>query len=244
MTIIDPNLCFVLEPFPGTPKKTPHTSLKVGELNRIYNEIVEPAVTGRNLRIVRSSHITRSGYITREHKENTLQAGLIIANVTEADPIVMFCLALRYAQPAPNPDYSVIGLLDREKPNIFDLPRVLTGPITYGLTPTTDQLGDAAQEYDALNAMQSARNELIHAVEQHIIAREQMAAYRPPAVTGGSAASGAAPETVSPPSQSNTTPSETEAFEKFLKSKIQQMLNAEREDYGVRRLHDRLFDHR
>ena len=242
MTTKDPNLCFVLEPTPVKQRDDAHPdALTHGDLNTIFNQIIEPSITGRGFRIVRSSHITRSGYMTREHKDHTTKAALVIANITTADPIVMFCLALRYSMTTAKPNHSVIGLLDREQFNIFDLPSVIVGPIPYGLTPEPHLDATASQETDVADAIQSARNDLTHSVGQFIDWSKpagdpigQDSAY--------TAAHTKAENTAKYPESDNSD--DTDAFDRFLKARIRALLNEDNTDYAARKLQQRLFDHR
>lgn len=242
MTTKDPNLCFVLEPTPVKQRDATHpNALTHADLNTIFNQIIEPSITGRGFRIVRSSHITRSGYMTREHKDHTTKAALVIANITTSDPIVMFCLALRYSMTTAKPNHSVIGLLDREQLNIFDLPSVIVGPIPYGLTPEPHLDPEASKEINVADAIQSARNDLIHSVGQFID-------WNKPAgdpINQDSAYSATPTNTENTAKYTESTDSDdTDAFDRFLKARIRALLNEDNSNYAARKLQQRLFDHR
>ena len=242
MTIKDTNLCFVLEPTPVKQRDDAHPhALTHGDLNTIFNQIIEPSIAGRGFRIVRSSHITRSGNMTREHKDYTSKADLVIANITTADPIVMFCLALRYAVAKENPNHSVIGLLDREQVNIFDLPSVIVGPIPYGLTSEDHLKVETSKETNVADTIQSARNDLIHSVGQFIDWNKP--AGDPIGQDGAYPAMHTKAENTTKYTGSDDS-DDTDAFDRFLKARIRALLNEDNSNYAARKLQQRLFDHR
>jgi hypothetical protein len=165
----------------------------------------------------------------------------VIANITTADPIVMFCLALRYAVAKENPNHSVIGLLDREQFNIFDLPSVIVGPIPYGLTPEPHLDAEASKETNVADAIQSARNDLIHSVGQFIDWNKP--AGNPISQDSAYNATHTKAENTTKYTGSDDS-DDTDAFDRFLKARIRALLNEDNSNYAARKLQQRLFDHR
>jgi hypothetical protein len=67
----------------------------VGLLAKYFDQLIEPAVDGNGFRIVRSSQISTSHFVTRQHLQLARDAELMIANLSAADPVVYYCVAYR-----------------------------------------------------------------------------------------------------------------------------------------------------
>ena len=135
--------CFILEPRYWDEDKTVDRFTKLG-VERIYETIIEPAVTGFNFRILRSSDFGNSGAVEREHVTMAAEADLLIANITGADPMVHYCLGYRAAL------HKAAGLLDNSQPIItmqdradpkahFYVQGPLAYPVQYGKDPNGEQ---------------------------------------------------------------------------------------------------------
>lgn len=131
--------CFILEPRYMDEGGTESHPVKK-EVERIYETIIEPAVTGFNFRILRSSDFGNSGAVEREHVTMAAEADLLIANITGADPMVHYCLGYRAAL------HKAAGLLDNSQPIItmqdradpkahFYVQGPLAYPVQYGKNP-------------------------------------------------------------------------------------------------------------
>jgi len=135
--------CFILEPRYWDEDKTADRFTK-SAVERIYETIIEPAVTGFNFRILRSSDFGNSGAVEREHVTMAAEADLLIANITGADPMVHYCLGYRAAL------HKAAGLLDNSQPIItmqdradpkahFYVQGPLAYPVQYGKAPDGEQ---------------------------------------------------------------------------------------------------------
>ncbi len=112
--------------------------LSLDQVTAIYERIIEPAVTGFNFRILRSSDYTTSGAVEREHMAHAAEADLIIANISWADPVVHFCLGYRAAQHKATDGYDnkqpIIAMQDlSDESRHFYLPGPLAYPVKYSL---------------------------------------------------------------------------------------------------------------
>lgn len=135
--------CFILEPRYWDEDKKESRFTKT-DVERIYETIIEPAVTGFNFRILRSSDFGNSGAVEREHVTMAAEADLLIANITKADAMVHYCLGYRAAL------HKAAGLLDNSQPIItmqdradpkahFYVQGPLAYPVQYGRDPSGEQ---------------------------------------------------------------------------------------------------------
>lgn len=141
--------CFILEPryWEDDTKADRFTKTDV---ERIYETIIEPAVTGFNFRILRSSDFGNSGAVEREHVTMAAEADLLIANITKADPMVHYCLgyraALHKAAGLLANSQPIITMQDRADPKAhFYVQGPLAYPVQYGRDPNGDQAGTAGE---------------------------------------------------------------------------------------------------
>ena len=133
--------CFVLEPYYA--RDNPHRP----EFDTLFDMVIESAVDGQNYRIVRSSGLRRATFITREHHQLAQEADLMIANLTDSDPMVMFCLATRLTRqeclrsvpgrhdtgPARYWELPTLLLRDQATPNPLEVHGRWEPPVVYKL---------------------------------------------------------------------------------------------------------------
>lgn len=212
-TTYDRNLCFVLEPstnirdLDSLPENPSHEKNAKAEQkyeavtrmnNVLYNHVIEPAVEGRGFRIVRSSEISTQNMMTREHENRIDEAGIVIANLTGADPIIYYCLARLMARIDEREDQKdsscpqfVIALREADEANLFDLPGPLANPIKYTAERSTFTASVSALTERENEAIVGARRDLMRAVRRADLAlRPQVHSG---GATGGTTAAGGNP---------------------------------------------------
>lgn len=89
----DERFCFVLSPI-GSP-----TSEARRRANGIIDEIIQPALP--DFRVERADHDKAPGIVTERIVENVLDADLVVADLTNVNPNVMYELAVRHATGEP-----------------------------------------------------------------------------------------------------------------------------------------------
>ena len=174
-------ICFVLEPHwrddgdNNQPEQEKNKKQRERENNLIFEEIIEPAVAAHGYRVVRSSHLCQSGYVTREHQRLAEEAELVIANLTHDDPVAYFCLAWRLGK-TTFPDLLV--LLHEGADRLIEAPVLNVPPVLYNLTiPAEDPQTKDSERIDSYRRnIQLSRNNLTRQVKQLV----DVAALRTP----------------------------------------------------------------
>lgn len=100
---IDPNLCFVLMPFRP-------------EFTRIYNEVLQPAISKAGLKPLRADEVFSPTPIVEDVWAHIGKSRLIIADVTDKNPNVFYELGLAHAIGKP-----VIIITQRKEDVPFDI---------------------------------------------------------------------------------------------------------------------------
>ena len=93
----DRKVCFVVM---GYGKKTAYTDdhkPRVLDLDATFETIIEPAVTGANLRCVRSDKMLNSGMIDTRMYEMLLRADLVVADISTGNVNAVYELGVRHA---------------------------------------------------------------------------------------------------------------------------------------------------
>ena len=86
--------CFVVM---GFGKKTDFAQNKTFDLDKSYNYIIKPAVEAASFKCVRADEIQHAGNINVPMYEQLLEADLVIADLSTANPNAFFELGVRYA---------------------------------------------------------------------------------------------------------------------------------------------------
>jgi hypothetical protein len=89
------DVCFVISPI-GTDE-----SVQRKHADLVFGSIVEPALEGLSLRVVRADKIGKPGMITRQVAEHLVRSPLVIADLSFGNPNVFYELALRHASRRP-----------------------------------------------------------------------------------------------------------------------------------------------
>lgn len=159
------------------------------ERDLVYEEIIEPAVQGRGYRIIRSSERPYGERVTPQIQELSRDADLLIANLTDHDPQVFFCLALRLSQasaPVPEtltmiPKHTLL-LLRGGQDHILELGSSVEFPIRYDIEAINSaRKGPPGRIDKARTGILEARRQLSVLVEkiQEREARSAVAAAMP-----------------------------------------------------------------
>jgi hypothetical protein len=125
------NVCFLVTPIgdDGSDQRA-HADLMLGSL-------IEPALEGLGLRIVRADRISTPGMITAQVIDHLVRAPLVIADLSFGNPNVFYELALRHASRRP-----AVQLIRAGDHLPFDVGQFRTVPIDmtsiYTLVPQID----------------------------------------------------------------------------------------------------------
>ncbi len=261
----DPKLCFVLEPQAVDPdpqeseaheKSTPNLMQdqhSTNDLDFLFRHIVEPAIDGRGFRIVRSSGISFNDMMTREHENLVDDAGLVIANLTKADPIVFYCLARRMAQTARNDRPYIVTIQRRGDRNLFDIPGPFADPILYGNDLPTEGRKETSIRDEGLEAIIRARTDLTRAVQRvnddlldsdsanHASHSAEKGAGEPGTSSSSQSAQGMNRANQSAMGNSGE-PSNTVTFDQEIGRLVRALMLSDKDDYSLKRFRDRLLD--
>jgi hypothetical protein len=96
LTVGDKKTCFVVM---GFGEKTDYYSSpqRVLNLNRTFEDIIEPAVTAAGLECIRADKIIHSTVIDKPMYENLLEADLVIADLSTSNVNAIYELGVRHA---------------------------------------------------------------------------------------------------------------------------------------------------
>ncbi len=115
-----PQICFVVM---GFGKKTDYSATpRTLDLDATYEGIIEPAVKEAGLECIRADKVMHSGVIDKPMYELLLQADLVIADISTANPNALYELGVRHAL-RPN---STIIMKEIDGKFLFDLNHVAT----------------------------------------------------------------------------------------------------------------------
>ncbi|MBF0332477.1 MAG: hypothetical protein HQL40_02375 [Alphaproteobacteria bacterium] len=163
-------ICFYAEPWYGDDKA------KRDKAEKIFEEVVEPAVDGRGFHIVRSTALPHPDYVTREHLRLATTEALMIADISIYDPMVVFCLAAREALKldacgeragAARAHLWTLLLLEEGNRALFEVPGIYAYPVRY----LYDQPPRAAGEREEAGTLRTmhlldARRDLTRHIER------------------------------------------------------------------------------
>ncbi len=156
----------------------------VGVLAKYFDQLIEPAVDGNGFRIVRSSQISTSHFVTRQHLQLARDAELMIANLSAADPVVYYCVAYRLrCREDLNNDHGTIFVRHTSCKPLLDNLKVQTVP--FGLSkeivstpPLPVSIDDLERESDRV--VNEARRALTDCVSNYFaVARASEAPAEP-----------------------------------------------------------------
>ena len=168
--------CFILEPRAveslGPTGFGPNGErFTIQQVNELFDELIEPALSGFGFRIMRSQDFGFSGAVERDHVQQARSADLIIANVTWADPVVLFGLGYRVALHDSDDagggldDFQPIIALqsDKDQSTHFYIRGSIAYPVRYDRpTPRSD-----------MNRYVPARQDLVDAIRKWQRAKEK-----------------------------------------------------------------------
>ncbi len=140
--------CFVVMGF-GT--KTDYVNGRKLDLNKSYRLLIKPVVESKGLECVRADEITHSGSIDIQMYQELLQADLVIADLSTANPNAIYELGVRHALRP----YTTIVISEDKLVYPFDLNHIL---IT-----SYQHLGDAI-DYEEVERFREALGKLIDTV--------------------------------------------------------------------------------
>ena len=102
--------CFVICPIGSEGSETRIRS------NKLFNHIIEPAVSEYGYTPIRADRLSEPGSITAQVIEKTVESDLVIADLTNHNPNVFYELAIRHATAKP-----FIQLIDASQDIPFDI---------------------------------------------------------------------------------------------------------------------------
>ncbi len=140
--------CFVVMGF-GT--KTDYVNGRKLDLNKSYRLLIKPVVEAKGLECVRADEITHSGSIDVQMYRELLQADLVIADLSTANPNAIYELGVRHALRP----YTTIVMAEDKLVYPFDLNHILI--ISY------QHLGDAI-DYEEVERFREKLGEMIDTV--------------------------------------------------------------------------------
>lgn len=140
--------CFVVM---GFGVKTDYVNGRKLDLNKSYRLLIKPVVESKGLVCVRADEITHSGSIDVQMYKELLQADLVIADLSTANPNALYELGVRHALRP----YTTIVISEDKLINPFDLNHIL---IT-----SYQHLGDAI-DYEEVERFRGALGKLIDSV--------------------------------------------------------------------------------
>lgn len=125
------NVCFIVSPIGSEgSEQRKHSNLILGSL-------IEPALDGFDLRIVRADKISKPGMITAQVIDHLVRAPLVIADLSYGNPNVYYELALRHACRKP-----VVQIIRSSDHLPFDVGQFRTVPLDmtdlYSFVPQLD----------------------------------------------------------------------------------------------------------
>lgn len=133
----DKNFCFVISPIgdPGTPTRD--------IADGVLKEIIEPALED-DFHVERADHVPAPGIVTDQIIENLIEADLVVADLSDHNPNVMYELAIRHSQEKP---FVQIAQEGTDLPfDIAPVHVVFYNPRLKGRSDTVEDLREAARK--------------------------------------------------------------------------------------------------
>jgi hypothetical protein len=147
--------CFVIGPIGNRhAADSSEERLRYEEALQVFEEIIQPACARHDLEPVRADGLARAGEITEQVFRRLHDDDVVIADLTEANPNVMYELGLRHTRDALTLQVGEFGRLP------FDVNVIRTVQFSrsrYGMIQARDELASLLQaglsgEYDAVSA--------------------------------------------------------------------------------------------
>jgi len=108
--MLDEKLCFVIAPIGEDDSDIRKRS------DQIFKHIIDPIATKHGYKAIRADHVEKLGSITTDLVEHLLKDPLVIADLTDHNPNVMYELAIRHAVRKP-----VVQLIQKGEKLPFDV---------------------------------------------------------------------------------------------------------------------------
>jgi hypothetical protein len=146
----DEKTCFVVM---GFGEKTDYQTQRTLNLDKTYKGIIKPAVEQCGLKCIRADDIVHAGNIDRPMYEHLLDADLVIADLSTANPNAIYELGVRHALRP----YTTIIMVENEFKFPFDL--------NHQLFRTYEHMGKGIDFEEVMRVRQilvTAINELVH----------------------------------------------------------------------------------
>lgn len=143
-----PLQCFVVM---GFGRKTDLATGRQLDLDKSYRNIIKPVVESRGIRCVRADEIRHSGQIDLPMYEQLLNADLVIADLSTANPNALYELGIRHALKP----WTTIVISENKLPYPFDLNHVLITSYAH----LGEEIG-----YDEVMRLRTVLGDLIDAV--------------------------------------------------------------------------------
>lgn len=112
--------CFVISPIGSEGSETRARS------DKVFQYVIEEAVASRGYRAVRADHIDSPGMITSQVIAQVVEAELVVADLTDANPNVFYELAIRHALRRP-----LVQMIQQGQKIPFDVHGMRTIPLDH-----------------------------------------------------------------------------------------------------------------